>query len=269
MMNLLEINKLNFSYKNNKIFHDLSFSIEKNTINALLSPNNCGKTTLIKILSGNLQYNGDIQLDGVTLNKENKSNYIKNIGIVLSRVNLNIKNNNVKYLFQNYLHKLNYTKTQIKNILVQIDTLYNIENLYRKKIINLSKFEKIKILILLSILHNPKLLLLDDVYDDLNNNECEEIYLLLKKIVKEKEITVLYTTTKLDMCINSDKIIFLNEGKIQLEGDFDYISNHDNVLVRNGIDISIMLDLSLKLKFYNLVDNVILEPDRMVDRLWQ
>lgn len=269
MMNLLEINKLNFSYENNKFFQDLSFSIEKNTINALLTPNNCGKTTLMKILSGNLQFDGDIQLDGITLKKENKKIYLKNIGIVFSRVNLNIKNNNVKYLFQNYLQKLNYTRNQIRNILVEIDTLYNIENLYRKKFINLSKFEKIKTLIVLSIIHNPKLLLLDDVYDDLNNNECEEIYLLLKKIVKEKQITVLYTTTKLDMCINSDKVIFINEGKVQLEGDFDYISSHDNVLVRNGINISIMLDLSLKLKFYNLVDNVILEPDRMVDRLWQ
>lgn len=56
---------------------------------------------------------------------------------------------------------------------------------------------------------------------------------------------------------------------MQLDGTPSKILEHDNVLAREGIYIPIMMDLSLKLKFYNLVDDVIMDTGRMVDELWK
>ena len=47
------------------------------------------------------------------------------------------------------------------------------------------------------------------------------------------------------------------------------ILKHDNYLLKSGINIPKMIDLSLKLNFYNLLDEVIMDTDRMVDTLWR
>ena len=74
---------------------------------------------------------------------------------------------------------------------------------------------------------------------------------------------------KLENILFSSYTIFINNGYVQLDGTPSKILEHDNVLAREGIYIPIMMDLSLKLKFYNLVDDVIMDTGRMVDELWK
>ena len=58
MENIIEINNLTFKYDNKTaLFEGLSISIEKGKITTLLGKNGCGKSTLIKILAKNLNYN--------------------------------------------------------------------------------------------------------------------------------------------------------------------------------------------------------------------
>ena len=82
-MSILKIENLNFSYSENVIFNDLSFSIEENSINAIIGTNSSGKTTLIKILCGILFSNNNIKLDNIKLNKKNIKEYSKKIGVCL------------------------------------------------------------------------------------------------------------------------------------------------------------------------------------------
>ena len=70
MENIIEINNLTFKYDNkNALFEGLSVSIEKGKITTLLGKNGCGKSTLIKILAKNLNYNsGSVKIEGKELN---------------------------------------------------------------------------------------------------------------------------------------------------------------------------------------------------------
>ena len=128
----------------------------------------------------------------------------------------------------------------------------------------MNKADRIKSLIIASIIYEPKILLIDDLNDD-------DVYIMdiLRIIIREFNITVLFTTTRLHMCRYCDNILFLNKGVIELNGDFDYICGYDNVLSRNGIVISPMLDLSLKLRDYNILNDIVLDSSRMVDKLWK
>ena len=70
MENIIEINNLTFKYDNkNPLFEGLNVSIEKGKITTLLGKNGCGKSTLIKILAKNLNYNsGSVKIEGKELN---------------------------------------------------------------------------------------------------------------------------------------------------------------------------------------------------------
>lgn len=61
----------------------------------------------------------------------------------------------------------------------------------------------------------------------------------------------------------------LDEGKIIKEGDILTVLNDDSMLNKLGFRLPFMIDLSLKLKYYNLVDKIILNQKEMVEMLWK
>ena len=71
----------NLNYKD--ILNDVSFKLEKNTFNVLLGPNGTGKTTLVKCLSGLLEYNGNIYFNNCLINKDRDVDNMRDMGFVL------------------------------------------------------------------------------------------------------------------------------------------------------------------------------------------
>ena len=113
------------------------------------------------------------------------------------------------------------------------------------------------------------MLLLDDIFDEISYQEYCEIISIIKKIIDKYGITVLFTTNDLEKILLCNKVIFINKNKVELEGNVNQILEHDNILAREGMNIPLMIDLSLKLKFYNLVDDVIMDVSGMVEELWK
>ena len=65
------------------------------------------------------------------------------------------------------------------------------------------------------------------------------------------------------------KLIILNKGEIILDDDATTSLTKDSLLNKAGLDLPFMIDLSTKLKYYNLLDDVELEMNRMVEKLWK
>ena len=133
---------------------------------------------------------------------------------------------------------------------------------------SISKLEKLKVLLATALIHRPNVLLLDDVFVDLDDDDREKIILILKGIIKELNVIIISTTSSLIDTVYSDAILVIDEGVIKYSGRLNDILDYDNVLTKIGIEIPIMMDMSLKLKFYNLLDDVILNEKEMVDALW-
>lgn len=269
MDKVLVVNNLDFSYKDNYMFNNLTFYLETGTINFVIGSNNCGKTTLIKLISGVLPSFNCIMIDNVILNKKNINRYLKLMGVCL------FENKN-QFLFDSVLKELtfplenlNLSKKKIFNRIDDVLSLFNMKFIIKKKIEKLTNLEKNKLIIALSILHKPKVLLLDNPYIGLNKKESRVINKLLKLISKDEGITILVTTDNLENILEGDKVFVLDNKSVFLEGSPLDILKQDNKLVRSGIHIPIMIDLSVKLGEYNLLDQIILEPDRMVDTLWK
>ena len=266
---ILSVDQLNFSYSENKIFDNLSFSIQNKSINCVIGSNNCGKTTLIKILSGILQSHGEITLSEVNLNKKNIKKYSLMIGFII----FSLKNKFVcdkvidEIVFP--LENLCFSKKEIKTKLNEISELFEIKEILKKKINDLSNYEQVKIELASLLIYNPKIVFLDDIFEGLTFKEYNDIINIIKEAIDKYDVSIVYTTNKLENAILSDKIIFINNKKVDLEGSVNEILKHDNYLLKSGINIPKMIDLSLKLNFYNLLDEVIMDTDRMVDTLWR
>ena len=77
------------------------------------------------------------------------------------------------------------------------------------------------------------------------------------------------TISDLEYSLSSDKLYILNEGIFMLEGDPLSILEKDNILNKIGLKIPFMIDLSVKLRDYDLVKDIELDMDGMVDTLWK
>ena len=77
------------------------------------------------------------------------------------------------------------------------------------------------------------------------------------------------TIKDINYSLESDELIVINKKGIVLKGKPIDVLNKDNILNKNGIELPFMYDLSIKLRDYNLVDEIILDQDRMIDKLWK
>lgn len=269
-MGLLSVDSLVVKTGGNRIIDELSFSFYENDIVAILSPNNGGKTTLIRTLSGVLAPNhGKISVNGVPLVKKYFKDYVLNIGTVFEDLERQFLCDNVKSELMFPLVHLNYKKSEINKRISKVSDIVGVNDILDKEILKLSNVEKIKVLIGASIMHFPKVLLLDDIFRNLKDREKKEVLNVLERIKRELDMGILFTTSNINDVIDLNHIIVLNDGKNVLEGSFDVLIKQDNELSKIGFEIPIMIDLSRKLQFYDLLDDIYYDVDRVVNKLWK
>ena len=267
---VMDVSNLSYSDDYKLIFDDISFSLEESSVNALLCSNNGGKTTLISLLSGITPFkNGRVVINNIVLNKENFKKYILNISTILEDIEEQFICDTVEEEIKYPLINLRYSSSRISTLFEEIVSLLKISNISNKRVKDLSYFEKVKVLIAASIIHSPKVLLIDDIMRFLSKTEKQEIINLFNIISKEMGITILFTTSDLSTLLGITNIYVLDNGKIVMNGDFNSIIVKDNELSKMGIEIPLMVDLSRKLQFYKLVDKIYYDPDKVVDALWK
>ena len=119
------------------------------------------------------------------------------------------------------------------------------------------------------MLASPQILFLDDICGELEEKEKKEMINLLRTLQLETNISIVMTTSDLNVALESDYLYIVDEKQILLEGEPLSIIEKDNVLNKIGLELPFMIDLSVKLRDYNVVDKVELDMDRMVDTIWK
>ena len=256
---IIRINNLSFSYKNVPVFEGLSLNVEKNSFTTIVGSNKSGKTTLIKLITGILPSKDAIEINA------NK----KQVGVFVGDIV-------DQFLFDDVYHELAFTmenlcypESVIKERIAEVTNLLKIDDLVDKKIESLSTAEKARVLFAVSIIHKPTLLLLDNPFSMLSKDDRMFMNNIIMKLVKREHMTVLMTSNDLADSLYADYLYVLDDGKVIVEGPPLKVMQEDTLLNRYNISIPFMVDLSNKLMFYNLLDDVIVDMDRMVDKLWK
>lgn len=257
----------NLKYKN--IFDGLDLSIKQNTITAISGSNNCGKTTLIKILSGLITVKDTVKFNDLYLESINKNKLFYDEGIV-------ILNEKIDFLFDTVKEEILFVLDNINISDEKKKERYN----FIIKLLNLTKYEKlnpnelkrnikIKVLLAIAVIHKPHALFIDDLCTMMSKAERHEMENILNYLNSVEKMTIVMTTNNLEETINCDYLYILDKGKIALEGKPLDILKEDNIINKIGLKIPFMIDLSVKLQDYDLISEMTLDMNGMVNKLWK
>lgn len=268
MHNAIEIKNLKFSYGKNVIFDDLDLIIKEKRFVTLLGKNCSGKTTLAKILVGLQIAKGEITINGVTLNEENVGFIRKDIGIVFENPNDHFTNNIVYDDIAFTLECLDYYPNDIKEKIKETTELLGIEELLDREINDLSNGEKQLVALAEAIIHKPKLLILDDALTNIDNY-YKEIILKILNIMRKKGMTILNITSNSDDSLFGTDIVIINEGKVVLNKTLLRAFKEEKTFINSGLTLPFIVDLSLKLNYYDLINKIYLDKKSLVDEIWK
>ncbi|TAM95287.1 MAG: ABC transporter ATP-binding protein [Chitinophagaceae bacterium] len=236
MENILSVRHLKKYFEAHKAVDDISFDISKGNIFGLLGPNGAGKTTLLRMITGIFYPDeGEIFLNGEPFVATKD---ISQIGYMPEERGLYKKmkiGEQILYLAQ--LRGMSYTEARRK-ALFWIKR-FELTSWWDKKVGDLSKGMQQKVQFISTILHEPRLLILDEPFsglDPINTNLIkEEIFELARK-----GTTIIFSTHRMEqveeICRN---IVLVNKGKKILDGPVDQIKQnfkkHEFSITLSGI----------------------------------
>ncbi|MDD4110876.1 MAG: ABC transporter ATP-binding protein [Clostridia bacterium] len=280
--NIIEINNLNKSYGQIKAVDNISFCVHKGQTFAFLGSNGAGKSTTINIICGILEKDsGEVFINGINIEK-NIGEVKKKIGIVFQQSVLD-KNFSV---YENLKNKAILYGMSNKDFEKRLDFLsieLDFKNLLQRSIKKLSGGQARKVDLARSLIHNPKILILDEPTTGLDPQTRQRVWKFLDKLKEESGLTIFLTTHYMEEASDADYVVILDKGVIVAEDtptnlkkkythDFVKIYNKRgkkeaiSTLQKEGYAVSIKNEfIQLELKNTEEIKNLIIKYPDMFD----
>lgn len=222
-MKILNCQNLSKSFRGKLVLKNLNLSLEEGKITALLGPNGAGKTTLIRLILGLLTADyGDIELFGQKLTPVNRSDLLSDIGV---QNDGNLYGNltvleNLKLWGRIY----GMSSEKLKERLPEVVESFDLQDYVQVPIKRLSKGNRQKAALARAVIHQPKLLILDEPTTGLDPQMTEQFLTYLKRLISEQKMTVFMCTHHLfgleDIV---DEVAILSKQKILVSGNLSQL----------------------------------------------
>ena len=221
------------TYNTQKALNQVSFSADKGQVIGFLGPNGAGKSTLMKILTGYIKPDsGTVFIDGIDVLK-NPIAAQKTIGYLPEHNPLYSDMYVREYLqFQASVYQISKAsdltlKEQIEKCITKVGLTLEAD----KKINQLSKGYQQRVGLAAAILHNPKVLILDEPTTGLDPNQLLEIRALIKTLGKEK--TVLFSTHIMqEVEAVCDRVIIIKKGTVLIDKTLAELQNNHQQIIK-------------------------------------
>lgn len=259
--NCLEI--LGLNYQN--IFENFSIAFANNHFITITGPNNCGKTTLLRIISNEIETSNTVLLYGNKIEDYKVTELNKIIKTVFPlEITFTQKTVEEELLYQ---LPVDLSKEDKQKLLKTTAKRFKITKILTKSLTSLSNEEIIRLQLSLATINKPKILLLDNLNSFFNKKDLIELVATLKTLLTEG-LTVIMATNNLDCTLEADYLYVINDSEIVLEGEPLKVLEKDNILNKMGLELPFMMDLAVKLRDYDLIKQLELDMERMVNTLW-
>ena len=232
---MLEVKNIVKKYGTNTAVNNLSFTVDDGEIFGLLGENGAGKTTTFRIIMGLLEPNsGNVLLDHekIDYSKTDKIGFVTEERSLLTKLS-------VQEQIEFYATLKGMEKQEIDKRLDQWLEKFEITSYKNRKIKELSKGNQQKIQFISAVIHEPKLLILDEPFTGLDPINVK----LMKEAIidlKNKGCSIIFSSHQMeyieDFC---EKLVILVKGKPILEGNLKDIKESyakKNILIKGDID---------------------------------
>ena len=252
----IKVNFVSKVYGTQTALENISFSAEKGQIIGFLGPNGAGKSTMMKILTGFIkQTKGEVFIDGIDLSQQPLE--VQKIIGYLPEHNPLYAEMYVREYLQFHGSIFNISKNEINNCINRV----GLEIESHKKINQLSKGYKQRVGLAAAILHNPKVLILDEPTTGLDPNQLVEIRELIKELGTDK--TVLFSTHIMqEVEAVCDRVIIIKKGKILI--DKKLVELQDN----SQQTIEVTFNIEVKKSQFSKLKNII-SLEKTTQNTWQ
>ncbi len=229
---MIKIKKLRVKYRYVDALKGVTLEIPVGKITCIIGPNGAGKTTLLRSISKIVKFDGEIYLDGLEVSKTP----LKTISKILSYSTsvylpdlLSLKVIEVLKIARYPVSKRFLETRQDIEVILRIAKEFKIDNFLEKKLSELSSGELQRVVLAMSVIKDPKYLLLDEPDSHVDVSNKAELINILKKLAASKTI-VLTTHDVLFASIIGDYFVLMNNGRVVFVGNKDEFFENKKIL---------------------------------------
>lgn len=251
--NAIEFKDVTFTYPESKapVLKKINFKVKKGSWTALIGHNGSGKSTISKLINGLLLPDKDsgsvITVSGMNLNSENVWDIREKVGIVFQNPDNQFVGatvgDDVAFGLENRGVPRDQMVQTVKKVLSDVGMLDYID----AEPANLSGGQKQRVAIAGILAVEPEIIILDESTSMLDPSGRDQILKIIKRLMSEKNLTILSITHDIDEADMADNVIVLNDGKILAQASPTKIFSQTEMLRQIGLDIPFVDKLIYKL----------------------
>ena len=217
LLNIIEIDHLHKSFGEVKAVQDLSFCVKEGELFAFLGVNGAGKSTTINIMCGQLaKDSGSVTICGTNLDSDPEK-IKRSLGVVFQSSVLD-RELSVRDNLESRAALYGIHGAAFKKRLSELAELLEFEDLLRRPVGKLSGGQRRRIDIARALLHNPRMLILDEPTTGLDPQTRSILWRVIEQLRKNENMTVFLTTHYMEEAADADFVVILDHGKIAAEG---------------------------------------------------
>ncbi|MBW1294323.1 gliding motility-associated ABC transporter ATP-binding subunit GldA [Aquimarina litoralis] len=246
----ISVSKISKTYDDQHALKDVSFEVKQGEIVGFLGPNGAGKSTMMKILTTYLDASdGTALVNGFDVNSQSMD-VQRSVGYLPEHNPLYLEMYVREYLsFNAQVYKI--SKSRIEEVIQQTGLLPE----SNKKINQLSKGYRQRVGLACALLHDPKVLILDEPTTGLDPNQLVEIRELIKSVGKEKTV-FLSTHIMQEVEAMCDRVIIINQGEIVADKNLNEMIDQNDQIIEVEFDYRVEDAFLSKLDHIKQVKNI-------------
>ena len=248
---IIRLNEVVFQYEGSEApaVNKVSLEIQRGEFLAVLGRNGCGKSTMARMLNGLMTpTSGDITVDGIRVEEKNVYDVREVCGMVFQNPDNQIVATVVEEDCAFGLENRGVPSAEIRR---RVDEALSEVGMLDRALTSpsmLSGGQKQRIAIAGVLAMRPKIIVFDESTAMLDPVGRSEIFSIARRLNREEGITVIWITHFMDEAVQADRVVVMEDGKIQLQGTpREVFANVDKVL-QLGLDVPEMMRLSKKLR---------------------
>ena len=203
---------------------DVSFTLQKGEFAAYAGPNGAGKSTTFKLLSGMLcPQEGTVRIFGMDPNKS-RIPVMRRTGILFGNRSELWWDHPVRASFEWKKEVWDIKDADYERVREELTELLSLGDLWNSYARELSLGQRMRANLALMLLHEPELVLLDEPTLGLDVLAKRQMIEFLKKINRDKQVTILVTSHDMDdLTEMANRILLINEGQLAFDGDYEQL----------------------------------------------